>query len=244
MTDVPLIVKQTQTLTRLEKQSKAVRLSERRAERWKKAGASPREIQPLTFQEDQNKRTRNAAGVYLTPSSVKRTEFLDETMQKVIDAGGNALVFDVKGSFVYFEADAERARELDLIRPSYNLQEVLAKAREKGIYTIGRFIAIKDDGLTSRRPEVLAKDPRTGRKLSEGWADPINPLTIEYNSQVMCELARSGIDEVNMDYIRFSTAYVGDLSVFSRQEKADRVEVFIKAMREAINRCGDRKSVV
>jgi hypothetical protein len=41
-----------------------------------------------------------------------------------------------------------------------------------------------------------------------------------------------------LDYIRFSTADFGALKVYSGAEKAEKVEVFIKAAREAIDRCG------
>jgi hypothetical protein len=56
--------------------------------------------------------------------------------------------------------------------------------------------------------------------------------------EVLCDLAKSGIDEVNFDYIRFSTENFVALGVFSAQQKADKVYSFVAKARETIDRCG------
>ena len=55
---------------------------------------------------------------------------------------------------------------------------------------------------------------------------------------MICELARSGINEINLDYIRFSTEQVGALGVYSMEEKSRKVGVFVRMAREAIDACG------
>lgn len=179
----------------------------------------------------------NQRGVYLGPPNVQNTDFLDSTIESLKKNGGNALVFDVKGSFVYFETDAELPNHYGVVRAKYNVADVVKKAHDNGLYTIGRFIAIKDNIITSILPEARVYSP-SGKLLVEDWIDPSNQKAIDYNADVMCELAKSGIDEVNMDYIRFSTANFGALAVYSADEKATKVETFIKAMRAAIDRCG------
>ncbi|MDD4319258.1 MAG: putative glycoside hydrolase [Candidatus Peribacteraceae bacterium] len=196
-----------------------------------------RRSEPLT--EERTIRSDNALAVYLTPSSVKRADgFLERTMDRVVEAGGNALVFDVKGSAVYFDGDMPLAKELGLVQPAYDIADVIAKARERDIYTIGRLIAIKDYGLTSRVPDTIVKHPKTGAKIGAEWVDPSHPTALEYNRQVICALAQAGIDEVNLDYIRFSTAQFGALYAYSRDEKAQHIETFLKMAREAIDACG------
>lgn len=188
--------------------------------------------------KDSSARIDNKQGVYLSASSVARKDFLEKTMQSILDAGGTSLVFDVKGGKVLFHSAAPLANEIGLAQGSYDLKEVVRQAREKGLYTIGRFVAIKDYGFTEKKPETRVRHPKTGAVISADWIDPSSELAIRYNAEVMCEIAASGIDEVNMDYIRFSTAQFGALRVFSGKEKADKVEQFIIAMRDAINRCG------
>jgi hypothetical protein len=183
-------------------------------------------------------RPDNAVGVYLTASSVKRTKFLTDTIDALIAASGSALIFDVKGGGALFHSEAPMANERNLVVPFYDLPEIIRLGHERGLYIIGRFVAIKDGGITKAMPSTRVTDANTKRVLSQTWIDPSNDDAIRYNMEILCEIAAAGIDEVNLDYIRFSTEDVGALSVLSGTEKADRVEKFIRASRETIDRCG------
>lgn len=186
------------------------------------------------------KRSDNVQGVYLTAPSVKRTQFLDETIAKVKAAGGDAIVFDIKGGFVFFDhPDMPQAKELGLVRPMYELPAIIEKLDAEGIYSIGRFVAVKDHELTARAPETRQKHPVSGVTLVEDWIDPSNERAIAVNREYMCAAAKSGIDEINLDYIRMTTAAVGALRVFSGAQKADKVQKFVQMAREAIDECGD-----
>lgn len=180
----------------------------------------------------------HAVGVYLTASSVRTDGYVDGTIDSVVGAGGNAFVFDVKGSSVYFDADAPMARELGLISAQYDLAEILALAKEKGVYTIARYIAVKDPNLTSRKPELLPISPKTGRIIGGTFVDPENEVALQYNREILCELAKSGVDEINLDYIRFSTELPIALSVFSMEEKSRKVAVYVQMARDTIDTCG------
>lgn len=179
----------------------------------------------------------NKRGVYLGPPNVKNTDFLDSVIENLKASGGNALVLDVKGSFVYFHTDADLPNHYGTVRPFFEMPAIVQKAHDNGLYVIGRFIAVKDNIITSILPETRVFSP-SGKLLVEDWIDPSNQKAIDYNMSVMCELAKSGIDEVNMDYIRFSTANFGALKVYSAEQKADKVETFIKAARKTIDECG------
>lgn len=183
------------------------------------------------------KRADNVAGVYLTAPSAGNDKFLTKTFDTLIASGGNAVVLDVKGSNVYFHSAAPIANDVQLVRPSFDLPEILAAAKARGIYTIGRFIAIKDTSFTSRKPGTSVRHPKTNAVISD-WSDPANEDVIAYNTELMCELAAAGIDEINLDYIRFSTSEFGALRAYTGKEKADRLEKFILASRDAIDRCG------
>lgn len=176
-------------------------------------------------------------GVYLTITSAHNEQKLRDTVQALVERGETSLVIDVKGGRVHYASAAPLANELGLVNPYLDLDKALAIAKENGMYTIARFVALKDDGLSAKVPDTMVKNPKTGAKLSPGWTDPANPTTIEYNTQVMCELAAKGFDEINLDYIRFSTADFGNLRVYSGSEKADRLEKFISAARDTIKSC-------
>lgn len=184
-------------------------------------------------------RPDNKQGIYFTASSIARSGFFHDTVRDLQESKGSAVVFDVKGSGVLYHSAAPMANEVGLVKSIYDLPEVIQGLHNSGVYVIGRFVAIKDDALTTKLPETRIKSP-TGKVLSYTWVDPSNDQAIEFNMQVVCELAAAGIDEINLDYIRFSTAEFGALGVYSGQEKADRVEKFIRATRETIDRCGPK----
>ncbi len=180
----------------------------------------------------------NKVGVFLTARSIADEDFLLHTIDELLAASGSALVFDVKGGHVFFHSAAPMANEIGLVKSLYELPAILALVKEKGLYTIGRFVAIRDGAFTAKMPQTRIKHPKTGRSLSHEWIDPANETATAYNMEILCELAGMGIDEINLDYIRFSTEDFGELKVFSGKEKADRVEAFIRAARETIDQCG------
>ena len=179
-----------------------------------------------------------AFGIYLTETSAGTSDVFDGVMDSLDAVRGNALVIDVKGGKVFFDADAPLAQALGLIKKRYDLPDLLRRAHERGIYVIGRFVALKDYGLAAAVPGTLVVDPKTRQTITTDFVDPENQTVLEYNRSVLCALARSGIDEINLDYIRFSTAEVGALRVFSGAEKAAKVGGFVRMARQAINDCG------
>jgi len=179
-------------------------------------------------------------GVFLTEGSVKRKDFLLETLDQLKTTTGAALVFNVKGSAVYFDSDAPLAKKLDLLRNTYDLKEVISLARERGIYTIGRFIAVKDPSLAQSLPETQIRHPKTNRSVGNVWVDPSNPSVITYNKEILEDLVASGIDEVNLDYIRYPTEYSLPAVGLTGQEKADRLEEFIRMARTVIDEHGGK----
>lgn len=180
----------------------------------------------------------NRAGVYLTSGRITNGDFVQETIDALKKSGGDAIIFDVKGSRVYFDTTSQVAKDLNLVKPIEDLPAIIEKLHENGIYVMGRFIAIKDDGFTTAVPEASVRNPNTNAVLSATWIDPSNEYAQQYNMEVLCDLAKSGIDEVNFDYIRFSTENYVALGVFSAQQKADKVFSFIKKARETVDRCG------
>lgn len=195
-------------------------------------------IRPPSALSEPPKTVYNRSGVYLTSGSIANPDHLDSVIADLKKSNGNAVIFDVKGSRVYFATTSKIASDLNLIKPIEDLPVILKKLHDNGIYAMGRFIAIKDDGFTSAVPEASVRNPNTNAVLSATWIDPSNEYAQQYNMEVLCDLAKSGIDEVNFDYIRFSTENYMALGVYTAQQKADKVFSFIKKARETIDRCG------
>ncbi len=178
-------------------------------------------------------------GVFFTPNSIGDPTYRAYTMNRLRKVGGNAIIFDVKGSGVHFDAqNSPLAAELGLVNGTYNINEAVDVLHEHGVYAIARYIAVKDYSLAKKVPETTLTDPRNGSVLQPGWIDPDNELVLEYNRQIICELSQSGIDEINLDYIRFDTRDGRVMSAFSGEERIEMIEAFVKMARQAIDTCG------
>ena len=215
--------------------AEASEISEEQSSESSEASSSAAPVVPEVTVRGDNKR-----GVFLTAGSVAREKFFNETVEKLLASGGDTIVMDVKGGGALFRSTAPMATEIGLVRNLYDLPAIIQKLHEKNIYVVGRFVAIKDEAYVQKKPDARIKHPVTGKVLNQTWIDPANDEAIQYNMEIMCEIAAAGIDEINLDYIRFSTAEFGALGVFTGEQKADRVEKFIKASRDTIDRCGPK----
>ena len=180
----------------------------------------------------------NHVGVYLTAGSAGRDDFLKSTLNDSAKVGATAIVFDVKSNNVLFDTNADMARQLGLVRKSFTLKNMLHIAKERGFYTIARFVSISDSGFTAAKPETQLQDPHSGQVITPGYIDPANAEALKYNAEIICDLAQNGVSEINLDYIRFSTSDTVATSVYSPTQKTDRVEVFLRMARDTIDRCG------
>jgi hypothetical protein len=180
----------------------------------------------------------NQRGVFLTAWGMTSASIVDRTIKTLHALQGDAIVFDVKGNNVYIASTAPLVDELGLELKLFDLPKAVQSLHGRGIEAIARFDAISDDGLTGVRPETEIRHPRGGYSLSDGWIDPANPLALDYNSQVLCEVAAAGVDEINLDYIRYATEDAGKLAVYTPEQKIEKIEAFIRMARETIDRCG------
>jgi len=131
-------------------------------------------------------------------------------------AGMNAIVVDIKGDdgYLAYPSAVPLARQ---IKASYAgsmmpIGDVLALARQHGLYTIARMVVFKDNVLATSRPDLAVKDRRTNGVWddcgngSTYWADPFRKEVVDYNVAIAEEAARMGFDEIQFDYIRFPPA--------------------------------------
>lgn len=178
-------------------------------------------------------------GLYLTANSVARTDFLDSILNTADTTDVSAIVLDVKGSYVYFNSLAPLATEFNRVRPLYDLPAIVQKAHEQGIYVIARYIAVKDSILAASHPETQVYNPQTNVSIGSLWVDPANALVLQYNAEILREVAASGIDEINLDYIRFGTEVPNYMVGLTGEQKSQRLLEFIKMARVTIDAVGN-----
>ncbi|PIR54074.1 hypothetical protein COU75_02770 [Candidatus Peregrinibacteria bacterium CG10_big_fil_rev_8_21_14_0_10_42_8] len=182
---------------------------------------------------------QRAKGIYLNVSNVKDTDKLVAAMEHVKRVGLTTIVFDVKEHFVYFNSqEGGIAKDAGVVLSLYDLPQLVAEAKKHGMYTIARYVAVKDKALGDALPETRIKHPITRESLDSEWVEPSDETVLEYNRELIIEVAKAGVDEINLDYIRYPTDNISALSNMTLNEKVVHLEEFVRMARRAIDSVG------
>lgn len=172
----------------------------------------------------------------------------------------NAFVIDFKDDSgrITFDAELPMARETGARRNFLNLDRLVERLDQEGIYLIGRVVVFKDEQLQNYEEGRFAiRDRFSGEvwgvplparevngelleaTLREHWVDPYSREVWEYNVSIAEELERRGVDEIQFDYIRFpSDGPVSRMSFPHRREgmgKEGALESFLSLARERVS---------
>ena len=123
------------------------------------------------------------------------------------EAGGNAVVFDIKDSdgtvnipFEHPLLGAHKAYLRDLPKYTHFLHS-------QGMHAIARVAIFRDERLVVSHPELGIKSKKTGQPWRENgklvWTDPSRIDVQEYDIALAQAAIAGGADEVQFDYVRF-----------------------------------------
>ncbi len=151
-----------------------------------------------------------ARGIYV-PSSVAGSNELTDLMRLADSTEINAMVIDVKNDDgkISYAMEYDMAKTIGAVTSTISDMEGLVKAlKEKNIYLIARIVAFKDPLLAEKRPDLAIKN-QNGTifrdKNGQGWVNPYNKKVWNYLIGISSQAAAIGFDEIQFDYIRFST---------------------------------------
>lgn len=155
-------------------------------------------------------KTYAAKGIYVT-GTVAGSEAVWPLIADLKAHGGNAIVFDAKdmnGKISYASdlpmTKAIKAFDGDMIT---NLPKFIERVHNEGIHAIARVAVFHDTRLARRKPQLALRSKRSGRPWLENgdlsWVDPSLPEVQDYNLAMFKELVAAGVDEIQMDYVRF-----------------------------------------
>jgi hypothetical protein len=125
----------------------------------------------------------------------------------------NAVVIDIKGDrgLIPYRTSVQAALDAGALGPVIikDFDEQLAAWKARGIYTIARIVAFKDNVRAMTRPDLAVIDTRTGKPWIDrenlAWVDPFREENWDYIIAVAKEAALKGFDEIQFDYVRFPT---------------------------------------
>ncbi|MBM4129534.1 LysM peptidoglycan-binding domain-containing protein [bacterium] len=190
-------------------------------------------------------------GIYLTGPACGVSSVL-QRVDRFIAAGGNTVVFDAKdidGAVTYRSAAQlaswGRGRAEPVI-PS--LPEMFDRFERRGLHVVARLAVFLDGALGARRPDLALRAPDGAPWQERGctWLDPSHPDVHAYHLALARELVAAGVDEIQLDYVRFPTNgwrgdWQGDLGRTAARRQAV-IAGFLGAVRDSLAGTGVRLS--
>ncbi len=117
----------------------------------------------------------------------------------------NTLVFDTKdeASTVLYDTDVALAHELGVVETVYDPAELIAEAKDRGLYTITRIVTFEDAVWASGDPDA---------KLAGAWVDAGDRANWRYPIDLAVEACKLGFDEIQFDYVRFPSGRTAEVA--------------------------------
>jgi hypothetical protein len=155
--------------------------------------------QPLKPRINPKPKDFTAMGLYMNPSSAG-TRIILESAEKLRKLGGNTLVFDAKddsGAITFPSPIPARYCPDEHYTPNIeDLPKMIEFLHRMGIHVVARVVVFRDPIMAKVKPEWCINREKL-------WLNPGNPDVQEYILTVVRELADSGIDEIQLDYVRY-----------------------------------------
>ena len=140
-----------------------------------------------------------AKGLYMNPSSAG-TRFIFDSADKLRMFGGNTIVFDAKddmGAITFPSPIRAKYCPNEKYHPNIEeLPKLIEYLHRMDIHVAARVVVFRDPIMARNRPEWCINREKQ-------WLDPANPEVQEYILAVIRELVENGVDEIQLDYIRY-----------------------------------------
>lgn len=147
-------------------------------------------------------------GAYFTSWSASSEKRMDYALQLASTTEINAVIIDIKdysGQVFYDTAVPEAEKYKAETRRIADIDSLIEKFHQQGVYVIARITVFQDPILAEARPELAIKATSSVWLDSKGlaWIDVSAREAWDYNIAIAKDAARHGFDEINFDYVRF-----------------------------------------
>jgi len=165
------------------------------------------EPQPIVEKSRPWPKDAEVRAIYMTGGTAGSVKGI-ELVRRWHDAGGNAVVFDIKDSdgSINIPFDHPLAKKVHN-HPITNLPKYVRFLHSLDMHVIARQALFRDDNIAQNH-SALAVQSRSMKKpwLENGkqvWTDSSNKEVQDYNLALAKYVASSGVDEIQFDYVRF-----------------------------------------
>ncbi|WP_395548200.1 MULTISPECIES: putative glycoside hydrolase [unclassified Lacrimispora] len=194
---------------------------------------------PLEVSAEPGKKPVKVKGIYIS-GYMAGSEGLQAILDKIQGTEINTVVIDVKnddGRITFAMEDAPTVNEIGATEKYIkDIDSLMVQLKARGLYTIARVVAFRDPYLAEKKPEWALKNKdgslhRDNKGLA--WVNPYRTEVWDYLVEVGTEASKAGFDEVQFDYIRFSTDSSMKQVVFDEKDtkgrsKTDIITEFIQ----------------
>ncbi len=164
-------------------------------------------------------------GIYLTAYSAARKSF-EDILDMAKNAGINTIVFDVKNMDGYvFDYRAKNVASIPFkISRTICIADVAKIIHSRNMEAVSRIVMFHDMNL-ARQDSTLCPKRADGshwvesKRKGPAWLDPSNKKTQNMLLKLIDWTAQQGVDEIQMDYVRFPTQGDVQNAIFAFQEE-------------------------
>ncbi len=199
-------------------------------------------------------------GIYLTAYTINTQKFYT-ILDSAEAAGMNTLIFDLKNmnGHVFFRMPQKGFLESENIKPIVDINKVVKAAHNRNMRAVARLVMFHDQ-MTAQRDSTLRPESTNGgvwqesRRKKAAWLDSSNPQVQETLLEIIEVVAKTGVDEIQLDYVRFPTQGKISEAVFAFQkeeskkakkdstyivrQKADIIESFVSRAKKICDKSG------
>jgi hypothetical protein len=147
-----------------------------------------------------------ARAVHISGEAIR--DRYDDFLRMADETELNALMIDLKdeSGLVWYTTLDPTAVEVGANFNAYDLESVVARAKDQDLYVIGRLVVFNDPVAAIRKPSMAVWDSATNTPYSANgqyFLDPTDPDARAYGLSLAAEACQLGVDEIQFDYVRF-----------------------------------------
>lgn len=205
----------------------------------------PGNLQPEENLKEQER--PKVRGIFVT-GPMAGTDNMENLIDLVDRTELNAMVIDIKNDEgrVTYNMEIPSVQDAGSYRRYIrDMEALIRKCKEKDIYLIARIVAFKDPYMEQAKPEwcIHNKDGSLFKdKDGMTWLDPHNKQVWEYLLDIATEALDIGFDEIQFDYMRFSTdSGMENVDFVQKEAEEDRRQIitdFVKFASDIIHESG------
>lgn len=186
------------------------------------------------YLKDDPRAPAKAKGIFVTGAVAGTANTMPALVDMVEKTELNTMVIDIKNDTgeVTYKMGLPLTEEIGAeVRYVADMPALIQQLKGKGIYLIARIVAFKDPILAEKKPEYAVKN-KDGSVFYDNqglaWVNPYKEEVWDYLIDLGKKAVELGFDEIQYDYIRFSTAEGIAEADFGKESKG-------KSRQEAIN---------